>query len=79
MDATTATKQRRVGELATYFIELLLRMYIRLVNGGLVHPKHPRRYYKYALLDPLDQPFATFRYYYRTWGQKKKLKAFCAC
>lgn len=40
-----------------------------LVNAGLVPIKHPQRYYKYALLDPLDQPFATFRYFYRTWGR----------
>lgn len=37
-------------------------------NAGLVPSRHPRRYYNYALLDPLDQPFATFRWYYRTWG-----------
>ncbi len=40
-----------------------------LVNAELVPIKHPQRYYKYALLDPLDQPFATFRYFYRTWGR----------
>ncbi|KAI4133195.1 MAG: hypothetical protein LQ347_002261 [Umbilicaria vellea] len=38
------------------------------VNAGMVTYKHPRRYYKYALHDPLDHPFATFRWYYRTWG-----------
>ncbi|CAF9916262.1 hypothetical protein IMSHALPRED_003023 [Imshaugia aleurites] len=35
--------------------------------------KHPQRYYKYALLDPLDTPFATFRYYYRSWDQLEAL------
>ncbi len=40
-----------------------------LVNAGLLPARHPRRYYKYALLDPLDHPFATFRYYYRSWGE----------
>ena len=39
-----------------------------LANGDRLSRKHPQRYYKYALVDPLDQPFATFRYYYRTWG-----------
>ncbi|KAL9639943.1 MAG: hypothetical protein Q9164_000612, partial [Protoblastenia rupestris] len=34
---------------------------IDLVNAGILPHKHPRRFYKYALLDPLDQPFATFR------------------
>lgn len=41
-------------------------------NAGLVPHKHPRRYYSYSLLDPLDQPFATFRWYYRTWGTKQR-------
>jgi len=40
-----------------------------LVNGGFLHPRrHPRKYYQYALLDELDNPYAAFRYYYRTWG-----------
>ncbi|KAK4693180.1 hypothetical protein P7C71_g4170, partial [Lecanoromycetidae sp. Uapishka_2] len=39
-----------------------------LVNAGFLPGRSPKRFYKYALLDPLDQPFATFRYYYRTWG-----------
>ena len=42
---------------------------LSLVNAGLVPVNHPRRFYKYALLDPLDQPFATFRYYYRSWSE----------
>lgn len=41
---------------------------LRLINAGVLHQSHPQRYYKYALLDPLDQPFATFRFYYRTYG-----------
>ena len=39
-----------------------------LVNAGTLPREHPRRFYNYALLDPIDQPFATFRYYYRSWG-----------
>ncbi|KAA6408016.1 MAG: hypothetical protein FRX48_08367 [Lasallia pustulata] len=42
---------------------------INFANAGLVPHKHPRRYYSYSLLDPLDQPFATFRWYYRTWEE----------
>ncbi|KAL9073568.1 MAG: hypothetical protein Q9161_002808 [Pseudevernia consocians] len=46
---------------------------INLVNAGALLDKHPQRYYKYALLDPLDAPFATFRYYYRSWDQLEAL------
>ena len=42
---------------------------VSLVNAGALPDKHPQRYYRYALLDPLDVPFATFRYYYRSWGK----------
>lgn len=40
-----------------------------LVNAGRAGPERPKRFYKFALIDPVDQPFATFRYYYRTWDQ----------
>lgn len=30
---------------------------------------HPQNFYQYALIDPVDTPFARFRYYYRPWGQ----------
>jgi len=40
-----------------------------LVNAGRASSEHPKRFYKFALIDPIDQPFATFRYYYRTWEQ----------
>ncbi|KAF6237127.1 hypothetical protein HO173_004595 [Letharia columbiana] len=46
---------------------------INLVNAGTLLDNHPQRYYKYALLDPLDAPFATFRYYYRSWDQLEAL------
>ena len=42
---------------------------ISLVNVGTVDEEHPRKFYQYALIDPLDTPFARFRYYYRPWGQ----------
>ena len=44
-----------------------------LVNAGDMPDKNPQRYYKYLLLDPLDAPFATFRYYYRSWGKLANL------
>ncbi|KAL9101786.1 MAG: hypothetical protein Q9163_002982 [Psora crenata] len=46
---------------------------IDLVNAGILPREHPRRFYRYALLDPPDQPFATFRYYYRSWDQLETL------
>ena len=41
----------------------------RLSSGGLLEPGLPARRYKYQLLDPVDEPFATFRFYYRTYGK----------
>ncbi|KAG9190807.1 hypothetical protein G6011_08895 [Alternaria panax] len=46
---------------------------ISLVNAGRAGPEHPKRFYKFALIDPIDQPFATFRYYYRSWDQLRGL------
>ncbi|KAL8796791.1 MAG: hypothetical protein Q9195_000874 [Heterodermia aff. obscurata] len=40
-----------------------------LVKAGYLTEEHPKRYYNYALLDPLDKPFASFRYFPRTWDQ----------
>ncbi|MCJ1468571.1 hypothetical protein MMC07_007200 [Pseudocyphellaria aurata] len=42
---------------------------IHLTQAGLVPSDHPQRYYSYVLLDSLNRPFATFRYYYRSWEQ----------
>ncbi|KAH0283068.1 hypothetical protein M436DRAFT_51094 [Aureobasidium namibiae CBS 147.97] len=36
-----------------------------LVNWGRLKEHHPQTFYQYALLDPLDQPYATFRYHVR--------------
>ena len=44
-----------------------------LVNAGRASSEQPKRFYKFALIDPVDQPFATFRYYYRTWSQLREL------
>jgi hypothetical protein len=46
---------------------------ISLVNAGRAGPEQPKRFYKFALIDPVDQPFATFRYYYRTWDHLRDL------
>ena len=40
-----------------------------LVKAGNLTQEHPKRFYNYALLDPLDKPFASFRYFPRTWGE----------
>jgi hypothetical protein len=42
---------------------------INLVNAGRASSEQPKRFYKFALTDPIDQPFATFKYFYRTWEQ----------
>jgi hypothetical protein len=44
-----------------------------LLNAGRAGPDVPKRFYKFALIDPVHQPLATFRYYYRTWSQLRDL------
>ncbi|KAL9576209.1 MAG: hypothetical protein Q9212_007291 [Teloschistes hypoglaucus] len=46
---------------------------IGMFNAGAIFDDHPQRYYTYSLLDPLDKPFATFRWYCRTWAQLERL------
>ncbi|KAL8727911.1 MAG: hypothetical protein Q9166_005737 [cf. Caloplaca sp. 2 TL-2023] len=46
---------------------------INMSDAGLLPDNHPYRYYTYVLLDPLDTPYATFRWYYRTWAQLEAL------
>ncbi|KAL6709350.1 hypothetical protein ACN47E_001757 [Coniothyrium glycines] len=46
---------------------------IDLVYAGRASSDQPKRFYHFALIDPIDQPFATFRYYYRTWDQLQVL------
>ncbi|CAD0093679.1 unnamed protein product [Aureobasidium mustum] len=36
-----------------------------LVSWGRLKEHHPQNFYQYALLDPIDQPYATFRYHIR--------------
>ncbi|KAK7547087.1 hypothetical protein IWX49DRAFT_484054, partial [Phyllosticta citricarpa] len=42
---------------------------VELVNAGTVQRGEPRRFYQYALRDTLVEPFAVFKYYYRTWSE----------
>jgi hypothetical protein len=44
-----------------------------LVNAGRAGSEQPKRFYRFALIDPVDQPFATFRFFYRTWDQLHNL------
>lgn len=37
----------------------------KMVNWGRLKEHHPQNFYQYALLDPLDQPYATFHYHVR--------------
>ncbi|KAL8969305.1 MAG: hypothetical protein Q9183_002063 [Haloplaca sp. 2 TL-2023] len=46
---------------------------ISMFNAGSPDDGHPCRFYTYSLLDPLDAPFATFRWHYRTWAQLEAL------
>ncbi|KAI9679853.1 MAG: hypothetical protein M1817_004867 [Caeruleum heppii] len=43
------------------------RQGVDLINAGNLSRHHAKRFYSYALIDPIDQPFATFRYYCRAW------------
>ncbi|KAF2713030.1 hypothetical protein K504DRAFT_423337 [Pleomassaria siparia CBS 279.74] len=46
---------------------------VDLVGAGRAGGDHPKRFYKFALIDQTNQPFVTFRYYYRTWEQIRYL------
>ncbi|KAF4539734.1 uncharacterized protein LTHEOB_9852 [Lasiodiplodia theobromae] len=46
---------------------------INLVNAGRLKKENPKRYYEFALLDSLKEPFAKFRYYYRSVDQLETL------
>ncbi|KAF2665035.1 hypothetical protein BT63DRAFT_83344 [Microthyrium microscopicum] len=38
-------------------------------SGGLVNDAHKKKYYAFGLLDPLNKPYSTFRFYYRSWEE----------
>ncbi|MCJ1474936.1 hypothetical protein MMC13_003596 [Lambiella insularis] len=46
---------------------------LRFLNAGILRFQHPKNYYQYALLDPLDTPFATFRFYFGPWEELSRL------
>ncbi|KAJ4986201.1 hypothetical protein SVAN01_08354 [Stagonosporopsis vannaccii] len=46
---------------------------LRLVNAGRAGPEQPKRFYRFKLIDPVDQPFATFRYYCHSWEQLRNM------
>jgi hypothetical protein len=37
-------------------------------NAGLTRRGDHRTFYKFGLVDPQNEPYARFRFYYRTWG-----------
>lgn len=41
---------------------------VNLVNTGKLKGHQPQRYYQYALLDAVDEPYVTFRYHLRSMG-----------
>ncbi|OJD29136.1 glutaminase a protein [Diplodia corticola] len=46
---------------------------INLVNAGCLKRENPKRFYDFALIDSLKEPFAKFRYYYRSVDQLETL------
>ncbi|EFQ26139.1 uncharacterized protein GLRG_01283 [Colletotrichum graminicola M1.001] len=42
-------------------------------TGGLVESPHELTFYDWVLVDSVDSPFATFRFFYRTWTNLKAL------
>ncbi|KAH8701316.1 hypothetical protein GQ44DRAFT_831994 [Phaeosphaeriaceae sp. PMI808] len=45
---------------------------IDFINAGRASSEQPKRFYLFALIDPIDRPFVTFRYLYRTWEQLRQ-------
>lgn len=38
-------------------------------EGGYLEKDNSMSMYKYELLDPLDKPYVTFRYVYKSWSK----------
>lgn len=72
-DNVKGPKPNNIGSIRQAFSPTRRRIYVdgvsSLVSAGFLTRKDPQRYYKYALLDPLDKPFATFHYHNRTWRE----------
>ena len=45
----------------------MLTLIYRLVSAGRAGPELPKRFYEFALIDPVDRPFAEFRFHCRSW------------
>jgi len=67
-----AKAKKRIGPAGHNYVPLIGQG-LQLVNAGLLNPQAPQRYYKFRLLDPVDNPHATFRFYYRTWDEIDQL------
>lgn len=44
-----------------------------LKHAGYATRPHPRRYYQFDLIDPIDEPYTTFRFYYRSMDELKEM------
>ncbi|TDZ28723.1 hypothetical protein C8035_v009153 [Colletotrichum spinosum] len=42
-------------------------------TGGLIDSPQDLTYYDWVLADPVDSPYATFRFFYRTWSHLREL------
>ncbi|KAF1983931.1 hypothetical protein K402DRAFT_423260 [Aulographum hederae CBS 113979] len=47
--------------------------FIDFVDGGMVEKQRQTRFYKFRLVDPRDNPYVTFRYYFRTWAKLRSM------
>jgi hypothetical protein len=65
--------QRELSKQGTEYGNIVALTCSSLVNAGRASAEQPKRFYKFALTDPVDQPFATFQYFYRTWDQLEYL------
>ncbi|KAI9715629.1 MAG: hypothetical protein M1828_000772 [Chrysothrix sp. TS-e1954] len=42
---------------------------VELLSIGSTDEIHPRRFYDWALIDPPERPYASFRYFFRIWDE----------
>jgi hypothetical protein len=47
---------------------------ISTAHGGNTSTAHPKKYFIFGLVDPLDRPHAVFRWYYRSWEEIHRLR-----
>lgn len=53
--------------------ELSANSWVSFVPSTRLPGRHPHRYYRYSLIDPVDAPFATFQYFLKTKDDLTKL------